>query len=780
MPRTTKRRPSSRKRPKKSATPPAGPSVLRWLLWLTLPLLAVALAAGFAYTLYLDHLVSSRFEGQRWAVPARVYARSLEVYPGAPVSAEQFANELQRLGYRDDGAAAQQGSYARTGNVFQLVTRPYRHWDGREPSRRVRVEFDAAGVRSLGSLPDARAVDLVRLEPPHIASIYPSHHEDRVLVRLNEVPPLLVQALLAVEDRQFYDHHGILPRAIARAALANLRAGRTVQGGSTLTQQLVKNFYLDNRRAYTRKFNEAAMALLLEWRYDKDEILEAYLNEIYLGQDGRRAIHGFGLASRFYFGQPLDELDAGQIALLVALARGASFYDPRRHPQRARERRDLVLELMAREGYLDAATARRAAAAPLGVLERPPGINRYPAFLDLVRRQLRAHYREQDLSSEGLQIYTTLDPFAQQAAERAVRERMQGRAQAAELQAAAVITSVPHAEVLALVGGRDPRFAGFNRALDAVRPIGSLIKPAIYLTALEQGNYSLVSSLRDEPITLEGPRGEHWTPQNFDGRFEGPMPLYRALAESRNLPAVWLGLDLGVPNVLRTLQRLGVERRINPYPAALLGSVNLSPLEVAQAYQTLANGGFHAPLRAIREVTTADGQPLERYPLAISQVVEPGPAYLINTALQLAVSEGTGRALYRHLPREAAVAGKTGTTNDQRDAWFAGYTGDRLGVVWVGTDDNRSTGLTGSSGALPIWGDMIGAVAMRPLHLPPPEDIEMVWIARQSLLRASADCAQAMSLPFRAATAPADWDACAGYQPERGNGGWNWLRGLFQ
>ncbi len=521
------------------------------------------------------------------------------------------------------------------------------------------------------------------------------------------------------------------------------------------------------------------MAVLLEIHYRKDEILETYLNEVYLGQDGNREIHGFGLAAPFYFDQPLSHLDLPEAALLVGMLKGPTYFSPRRHPQRALERRNLVLGEMAEAGVITAEQERSAQAAPLGVVERPPrGTSPYPAFLNLVYRQLTRDYRDQDLRSEGLQIFTTLDPRVQRAAETALSKRLarleKDRAiKPATLQGALVVTSTQNAEVQALVGGRDPRFEGFNRALDAQRPIGSLIKPVVYLTALEQPkSYTLATLLDDSPLVLQQAGTGDWAPQNYDKEFHGEVSLQAALANSYNVPTVRLGLSLGVSRVMANLQRLGIDRDLPEFASSLLGSNALSPLEVTQVYQTIAGGGFRTPLRAIRAVLTAEGEPLQRYPLNVEQTIEPAPLYLLTTAMQDVVREGTARGLAGYLPPALDAAGKTGTTDDFRDSWFAGFTEDRLAVVWVGRDDNVSTGLTGASGAMTVWGDMMAGLNPEPLILPEPENIERVWIDPVSGLRSGKGCRDAVEIPFIAGSAPTESAPCGPGSLGRSIKGW--------
>ncbi len=764
-------------------------SIYGWLLLFVLGLAAAMVVVGIIYVPVLDSTIRNQFEGKRWAVPARVYARPLELYTGKALTGEQFAKELAVLHYRPVSAPPDSpGTFLRRRNEFWVFTRSFVFWDGKEQSIPVRLRFEGGRIARLDRSDGGGDVALARLDPAEIGGIYPSHNEDRILVQLKEVPPLLAQALIAVEDHDFYNHHGVSPIGILRAMWANLRAGGMVQGGSTITQQLVKNFYLTNERTLVRKLNEAIMALLLEWHYSKDEILEAYLNEVFLGQDGKRAIHGFGLASQFYFAEPLDELKLPQIALLVGLVKGPSYYDPRRHPERALSRRNVVLDVLAEQGAIPVTEVEAAKKTPLGVAKRPSsGVTAYTAFLDLVRRQLRRDYRDEDLTSEGLRIFTTLDPLVQDIAERALAEQLpilekRQKLPSGRLEGATVVTSIEGGEVLAVAGGRDSSFAGFNRALDALRPIGSLVKPAVYLTALSQPErYTLATLLDDGPLTLKMADGKVWEPNNYDKTYHGAIPLYSALAHSYNLSTARLGLAVGVPQVIRTLQRMGVERELNIYPSLFLGATALAPIEVVQMYQTLASGGFRTPLRAIREVLTADGKPLQRYSLTVEQGFDPAPVYLVNTALRKVVEEGTARALNAMLPPDLAVAGKTGTTDDMRDSWFAGFSGDRVAVVWLGMDDNSPIRLTGATGALPVWADIMRKIGAQPLQMVKPDTVDYVWIDTSNGLQSSQECSSAVQLPFIAGSIPEQNSPC-GQDPleQTVEGALNWLRNIVQ
>ena len=580
------------------------------------------------------------------------------------------------------------------------------------------------------------------------------------MVRLDEVPPLLAAGLVAVEDHRFFDHHGVSLRAIARAAWANLRALAVVQGGSTLTQQLAKNLFLSPERTLARKVNEAVMALLLDARYSKTELLEVYLNEVFLGQEGRRAIHGFGLAAWFYFDRRLDELDPSEAALLIGLARGASAYNPWRQPDRARRRRDLVLDVMAARGVIGREEAAAAKARPLGVRSAAPrDASPHPAFVDLVRRQLSRDYRDADLRTEGLRIFTSLDPEVQDLAERtlsgelAAAERRKGFP-AGELQGAALVARADTGEVLAVVGGRRARDRGFNRALDARRPIGSLVKPVVYLAALERG-YSIASPIDDAPFEVRLSGGKTWTPRNHDGDHLGALPLYRSLALSRNAATARLGLSVGVEGVAEVLARLGVSGPARPAPSLLLGSIELTPFEVARIYQALANEGFRSPLRGIREVTGPEGRPLARYGLSVEPAADPASVFVLRAALEAVLEEGTGRSVRGLIPAGLHAAGKTGTTNGGRDSWFAGFAAGHVAVVWVGFDDNRAAGLSGAGQALRVWAGLVSRLPPSGVPTVLPEGVKWHWTAFDGEpFRTDAGCPGAVRLPYRSAEAP--------------------------
>ncbi len=717
------------------------------------------------WMVYLNHQVTTEFEGRKWDLPSRVYARALELYPGEKLSRRNLEQELQSAGYRVSAKADKPGLFHSAKGQVEIYRRPFRFPEGMEQAFRLRVRIRDGLVTDLTDLTNEASLDLVRLDPAEIASIYPLHKEDRTLVRIDQVPPLLVTGLQAVEDRNFKQHPGIDLKGISRALLANLKAGRAVQGGSTLTQQLVKNYFLSDERTLVRKFNEAIMALLLEWHYSKGDILEAYMNEIYLGQQGALAVHGFGRASTFYFGQPLERLESHQIALLVGIVRGASMYNPRRNPQRALERRNRVLAMFAETGLMSEADAKKAAARELDVTETPQAIGtRYHAFIELVRDQLSQVYREEDLKTEGLQIFTTLSPLDQERAQRAVSvglDQLHEAGLSSELQGAFVLADSSSGEIRALVGDRNAGRLGFNRALNARRQVGSIIKPLVYLLALEHpSDYNLLTKIDDEAVTLRQADGSDWTPANYDSVSHGKVSLLEALVRSYNQATVRLGLDIGVNHLLQKLQQLGVSASVDAVPSVFLGAAELTPLEVTQIYQSIAAGGYSVPLRAVIAVQTDNGGELVRYPLRLMPQAHREAIGVLNYALTQVVEKGTARALPGLLGESIVIAGKTGTTNDRRDSWFVGYTRDLVGVAWVGLDNNRPAGVTGSNAAMRVWARVFRELPLEAVDLRMPDGAFWMWVDGETGLLTHENCPNAIQIPFVNGSEPKASSSC--------------------
>ncbi|MFT3931806.1 MAG: penicillin-binding protein 1B [Spongiibacteraceae bacterium] len=750
------------------------PFYKRWQFWVGwfLKFAIVGCVIFAVVAVYLDSRVRNKLTERLWQAPAQVYSRALHLYPEMPLSQEDFQRELDLLGYRSGSELRQPGDVVRQGTTYKIYRRAFAFEDKAESAQQLSVHISDSRIVDLRDGKN-NPLDLARMDPVSLGSMFITD-EDRVLVQLKDVPPLLTKTLMLVEDRNFYNHFGLSPRAIIRAAFANLRAGHAVQGGSTLTQQLVKNVLLTNERSLWRKINEAVMSILVEYHYDKDTILEAYLNEIFLGQEGPRPIHGFALASRHYFNRPLDELRSDQIAMLVGLVKGPSQYDPWRRPEKAKERRDLVLKLMADGEVIDNKEYEAAIKRDLGLAKKKAQDSLHPGYLDLVRRQLRRDYQERDLQIKGLRIFTAFNPQAQWHAERSL-ERALNKLDPKDkgLEGAMVVTDIVSGEVIALVGGRDMHFAGFNRALDALRPIGSLVKPAVYLSALESKRYTLISKLDDGPVDIKVPGGR-WQPKNYDKQFHGEVPLHFALAESYNAATARLGLDLGVPKVLATIQRLGVERELPVVPAVLLGAGELSPLEVAVMYQTIAAQGVSAGLRSIRAITDAEGIPLARYPQKPVQAVSPAAIHTLQYAMQEVMTAGTARAAKNVLP-SLRVAGKTGTTDDLRDSWFAGFAGDYLAVVWMGRDDNKSTGLSGATGALKAWLGFMAETSHVGMTYEAPEGVNYVWVNEETGLVSAENCAGALYIPFIEGTEPTTVDGTC----DSNNGVIRWFQQTF-
>ena len=737
-------------------------------------LLIVIIAAMVLLALYLvklDRTITTKFEGKRWDIPAKVYSQPLELYQGANVDTDTMKTWLKLLNYQSNKAYDRTGTYHKSGNTYFIHTRGFTY-SANDVDKEQVIKITIAGnkIESVQSTQPAKT-GIIRLEPVNIGGIYPDSNEDRMVVTLDQVPQPLIDALIATEDRGFYEHKGVSIRGIARAVLNNFTGGPR-QGGSTITQQLIKNFYLNSDRTMKRKANEALMAVLLELHYSKDEILQTYLNEIYLGQNGNRSINGFGLASQFYFDKPLTELRLDQQALLVGMAKGPSVYNPRRHPNDSTARRNTVLNNMLAVGKISQEEYEKAIEKPLDVADKPvEGKSQFPDFLDIVKRELNKVYYSDDLKNEGLIIISTLDPIAQLAADKAVERKLgelrRRGSKTKDLQGALVSANPETGELVAVVGSGS-EFTGFNRAVDAKRQVGSLLKPIIYMTALESGRYNLASSVDDSPITVNLSDGTEWNPKNYDNRDHGYVPFTTALSQSYNHSAVRLGMEFGVNTFAKQLQRMGVKEKIPTYPSALLGSVNLSPMDMLGVYQVFATGGFRTPIHSIRSVIDDRGHILQRTGLNTQRSIPPETNFLINYALQDVVKNGTAKRI-QSLGSNLNLAGKTGTTNDYRDAWFAGYSGNYVSVVWVGRDDNKPIGLSGGSGALPVWVDYMNRLKLTPVALPEPEGIEWLWLENNSGKLSNERCADARYLPVMSAYLPEEASSCAIslYQQER-------------
>ena len=733
----------------------------------TWTLAALGLGLGFLipYTLYLNHQVSQRFGALQWQIPTRVYARPLQLAPGVAMDAQTLKTELDAASYREDGNGERLGTYARDGGRFTISSRGFADVEGKVPARQLQVSLSGGRVASVRDLGRKQNLKSARLDPARIATLYGQKQEERRLVRMEEVPELLVTGLQAVEDRDFNTHHGIDLSGIVRAVWVAVRSGgETRQGASTLTQQLARSGLLGIGKEVTpaRKFNEILFALILEARYDKRTILEAYLNQVYMGQRGSQAIHGVAAASEFWFGRELDSLSSEQIALLIGIVKGPSYYDPRRNPERALDRRNLVLDKLLETELIKQSEWKRARAAPLGVTKTPgmAAANRFPAYVDLVRRQLARDYPESALQGAGLSVHTGMSPSAQAYAEGAVARTLKSveNKKRPPLQAGLVLTDVHDGDVLAVVGSRKVSQPGFNRAVEAQRPVGSLLKPFVYLLALAQpDNYSLASYVDDSPVTVQLGKGRRWTPGNSDNRSHGTVRLVDALAHSYNQATVRIGMKVD-PERLSGLIRVLAGIKSEPNPSLILGATDQSPYAMAQLYQFLASGGEIQPLHAVRGVLDPTGKLLKRYDKtpAPAQEGDSIAAHLVSIGLQQVVSHGTGRQLLGDGLGRLQSAGKTGTSNDGRDSWYAGYTGDHLAVVWMGNDQNEQTGLYGATGAMRVWSGIFSRLPSAPLKVS-GKGLDWQWVAGANAT--DAGCPGARQFPFVSGFAPA-YAAC--------------------
>ena len=645
--------------------------------------------------------------------PTRFFARPVMLKPGAELDLESIEETLQRLGYERTGnRRVALGQYRLEPRKLTIGRRAFRIFDRLDPGGVTTVRL--AGGR-ITSLRDGRGGTLTSalLEPEVLSTRFGSEMRDLLPVPLSAVPGHVVNAILSVEDHRFFRHFGVDIRRVGGAAAANVRAGRIVQGASTITQQLARNLYLTSRRSWIRKLRELAMALVLEIRYDKERILEAYLNEVYLGQDGPVAIHGIGRAAQFYFGKDVSQLDGGDAALLAGIIRGPNAYAPFRVPDRALERRNVALGGMLEYGYISQAQYRLFSAEPLGLRTRVERnrTGRYFAAYSASRLGSRLDSAGLD---EGLSVFTTLDLNLQRNAEDAVRDGLRWmeshspalRAHEAPLQVALVALDPRTGEVLAMVGGRDFGESQFNRATSAHRQPGSVFKPIVALAALidrvpgGRGQYTLASTLQDSPFTLALPAGD-WQPNNYDGEYRGSITLREAMERSLNVPFARLGVDIGPEQIARTARDLGIESRLHLVPSLALGSSEVTLLEMTGAFGVLAAGGIRTSLRHSSGVLDRTGELIYQEAPVSTSVFDAAEVYLVTSALQSAVERGTGQAL-RTAGYYGPVAGKSGTTNDFRDAWFIGYTPSLVVGVWVGFDDGSNLGMPGSVAALPV------------------------------------------------------------------------------
>ena len=746
--KSTSKKTSAKKSTNKKATPthPRLHKIGGFIFKMTLVVVAILLVIG----IYLDTVVRNKMDGPIWDLPSVVYGRVLTLHPDKAITISDVRRELDVLQYHKVATPKRMGEYSASATKIELIRRPFKFVDDPQPQQHVMLTFTGTTLTSIVDVATNKPLKSLKIEPKLLGMLGLTGNEQRIFLERDQFPPLLINALLTTEDRAFYQHDGVSPLAILRAMVVNLKAGHTVQGGSTLTQQLAKNLFLSRERSLWRKVREAYIAVIIDHRYSKDRILEAYLNEIYLGQNGAKEIHGFPLAARFYFGRPLEELRVDQLAMLVGMVKGPSQFNPWRHPERIIKRRDLVLMLLLKNNYLTGAEYEQAVSEPLGIQKTPKIASRQPAYFQQLQRELEQDVGDIYKSGKGLRIFSTLDPISQQVAETtiAVMVPQLNKKAGVKVETAMVVVDRQSGAVRALIGGSRPGYAGFNRALDASRQIGSLAKPAVYLAALSQPQkFSLATTLSDQAIVLKGSKGTSWRPRNYDRKFRGQVPLYYALAHSLNVPTVNLGLKVGLDTVINTMAKLGVNRDEVPrLPSILLGAFSLSPFEVAQMFQSITNNGRKAPLYSLDAVVDSQGRVLYQHQSHIEQVVPEQAAWLTTYDMKKVVSQGTARFLHTKFS-SAKLAGKTGTTDNNRDSWFAGADGREVGVVWVGRDDNTSVRLTGSSGALRVYADYLARRQPLPLNIGWPPYITTVNYQRAPNGSLQFDCNGNVSLP---------------------------------
>ena len=722
---------STRKKSSKKVKKNKKRSLWRRFLSLLFKLFLVFVAVAVIYGIYLDQQIKERIDGNVWELPAAVYGQIIDLEPDSEYSLSDVVTMLNGAQYRQqDTKATRPGEFIVSNDAIEIYRRPFTFPDGEEKAFRVKITFYDNRIDRITNLDTGRDFGLLKIDPKLITMMHSPNGEQRLFVPLKAFPDSLIKTLVATEDKRFYDHHGVSLYSIGRAIYVNLTTGRT-EGGSTLTQQTVKNLFLTNERSLSRKIREAYMAMILDARYSKERILELYLNEVYFGQAGSEEIHGFPLASLYYFGRPVNELTLDQQAVLVGMVKGASLYNPWTQPKQVLERRNVVLKLTEQQGIIDDELYNLLSQRPLSVLPKGGVISPQPAFMQVVRSELRKQLGDKADHLSGMKIFTTFDPVAQAAAEQSVTNEIEKLRKSTnkDLQTAMVIVSRETGEIRAIIGSAEPRYPGYNRAWLTRRAIGSLAKPSTYLTALGQPDrFQLNTWLDDSPLSIKLDNGSYWQPKNYDRKFRDRVILVDALALSLNVPTVNLGIALGLDATKNTLQALGVPSdRITNLPSRLLGALELTPLETAQMFQTIANNGQRSPLSILRYVLTDKGELVyQNYPKQI-QAVSQQSAYLTTYAMQQVVESGTSRSLKRKYG-SFNLAAKTGTSNDSRDSWFTGIDGKNVAVVWIGLDDHSPMKLTGATGALKIYSEYLQNNPPKRLSLPIPQNIYMLSI----------------------------------------------------
>ena len=729
---------------KKKKTGLAAKARRLWRITKVVAVLAILGLIALAYHFHrIDQMIEAKFDRPRkWDLPSRIYSDAEYLYPGADISRRDIAAKLDRLGYRNTGQSISgPGDYALVKGHLDIHLHDFDYPEGRFKGFPVRLAIDDSTVRRITNLGNDQPLDLVRLEPEEIASIFDERMEDRSIIKLSEVPPHLIEAIILIEDERFFEHGGIDPIGILRAAFVNLKSMRIVQGGSTLTQQLVKNFFLYPRKSFIRKFNEMLIAYRIERHHSKGEILEAYLNEIYLGQRGASSVSGVAEASRLYFAKNVGQLTLGECALLAGMIKTPHDYNPITKPDKAKDRRDFVLRKMLDEGLITEREYEEAKAERIITPKLKVRITTAPYFIDLVKRQLVDFYPQEVLQTEGLRIFTTLDISMQLAAEKAVTDELVlleknyvsilPQDHPEPLQACLVTIQPSTGYVRTLVGGRNYAESQFDRCTQAKRQPGSTFKPFVYLTALDPRRsdrpFTASSMVEDSAFELES-GGEKWSPKNYDKKEHGTVTLRRALEASYNIATAKLAMEAGLSNVVRTARDAGLTSPLNPVPSLALGAFEVTPLEMASAYTIFPNGGIRSQPIAIINVMTKEGEVLEKKAIRMKRAFDAAPVYLTTNILKGVIDRGTGQSA-RALGFQGLAAGKTGTTSNYRDAWFVGFDPKLLTLAWVGYDDNAEMNMSGARAALPLWTAFMKRIAPHGGgDFPGPSDVVLVKV----------------------------------------------------
>ncbi|QUX90997.1 penicillin-binding protein [Marinomonas sp. A3A] len=714
--------------------------------------------AGWVW--WLNGQVVSRFEGQKWQVPSEVYSAPIILSSGAPWKKQDLENLLEETGYRFGRNSQNVGWAARSQTKVSAHLRSYvDHLGFHESERRI---FSFQDGRLIIQALNGDEINEARIEPQRIGFLYGGNTESRQILTYDDIPKPLIDILIAVEDRDFYQHWGISPTGIARAAFVNLTHGSRRQGGSTLTQQLVKNMYLTSERTYTRKLTEVVMSLLLEYHYSKEAILTAYMNEVYLAQLGSSALHGFAAASQHFFGRPLNELNLDEFALLVGMVKGPSLYNPERSPNRAKDRRNTVLAILKNQGRLSEADYNSLIKQPIRLADKQKERSVFGDYLDLVAMQLSRDFDETTLATKNLRIYTGVDIRAQRAASLAMQRQVAALEKRDPrlngLQGAMVVTDRLTGQVRAVVGSSGQNYTGFNRALGAVRPIGSLVKPPLYLSALATGRYTWWTEIEDKKLRFNV-GGQIWEPENYDRRTHGVVHLYEAMAKSYNLATVSLAQQIGFDRVGDTLRQLGVKRHFTMHPAMALGALELSPFEVSRLYQPIASQGKSSELGVVLAVMDQKDQLMKRFNQQNDVPFTDALLAVTLDGMTKTPKIGTARAAQAAFP-DLNFAAKTGTTNQQKDSWFVGITGDYSSTVWLGDDNNVPLSITGSTGALKVWVDFTKNVNPRSLPDTLPNGAARYNVLGSKFEIAADRCKDKTPLAFILGTEPKDSTSC--------------------